>query len=166
MAKQYLDRCASLRTEMLDADKNSIENIIVIGIELNDTGNPKGVLIQSKCNPFLALGILERMQREIDNLKKEIHTRIDDISDANHDEGFIDGLKDMMRTLGQGDAFEATDEDVDTLKKLRDRMKNAADKEDYEEGKRVRDELREFFKKRFGNGTSMDDSTFNPKDFM
>jgi excinuclease UvrABC helicase subunit UvrB len=166
MAKQYLDRCAKLRTEMLDENKDSIENIIVIGIELTDTGSPKGVLIQSKCNPFMALGILERMEREIENLKKEIHNKIDDLSDMNDDHGsFAQGLKDMMSSIG-GQTFEATDNDIDTLKALRDRMKDAADNRDSAEAERVRNELKEFMRKRFGLNNGSASSDFNPNDFM
>ena len=169
MAKQYLDRCAQLRVDMLKEDKDSIENIIVLGIELTDHGNPKGVLIQSKCNPFLALGILERMQCEIENLRKEIHKKIDDLSDMNDDDGgsFISGLKEMMKHVG-GQSFEATDEDLDILKSLRDRMKAAADNHDRAEAERVRQELKNFLSKRFGIDGPSDKSSddFNPNDFM
>jgi hypothetical protein len=173
--KQYLDACADLRNKMLAEDPNSIENFVLIGMELTENGHPKGMLVQSKCNPFLALGILEHLTQQIANLKKEIMAKISDgVNDeASIHEGNIDSrvrtTKDLLNTLmeldTQSTAIEVTDEDLAYIKALRNQMAEAAEERDMEKAEDAKRKLIEFLQKRAAKAKKKDNPlTGSPED--
>lgn len=173
--KQYLDACADLRNKMLAEDPKSIENFVLIGMELTEDGHPKGMLVQSKCNPFLALGILEHLTQQITSLKKEIMAKIN--SGVNEDESIHEGnidsrvrsTKDLLNSLieldAQSTAIEVTDEDLAYVKSLRNQMAEAAEERDMEKAEDAKRKLIEFLQKRAAAAKKKDNpSTGNSDD--
>lgn len=118
MRKSFIEAVASLKNA-IDQDGDKTFEHILLGLEVDENGNPSVILNSVQTGGYIGLGIINAMQIMLDKAKEEIESGFKNILDEQHEQHTQrkPKLSDINKTPNPDMEFDAASDAVENFTK-------------------------------------------------